>query len=508
MTMTKPTGEAVLRRRYRSMPERKVAFVDVERGIFLHERGDKMEFDESFTLVDVIDLALDPGWESERPEVVYLIGCWNAASTPRTEWFEAPKKYERVSYHRNPLIASYALWKDAGIDKGRKVAVYGTAQWFGECDDIDLVRRAYARLKALLRGNFGMETNLMATPARTGLDLLERSLPVDKEKKPYEWPVLDKSVREMIEHNIGQGRMEMLRQSERTPQTDKLYILDAIWMYSSCCRRLPSGPVEHDTVSEFAGYQVAYYRVEFQVPAGWSHIGLLPTWNPKERRTIWPSRPSKFWYTAYVCSEELRLALDNNWSVQIKERWLFSEGDGQAQDPLRNWISSLRELREGCTDERESADLGRLLRGAIRAICIKAIGSLHRKGRYLIIETPIARIADVPADAEVVWRTDSHIRWRRPIPLDANMAHFAHPEWSAYIWGRARAKLAKKALELPREAIIALRSDALALTFDPDWRGTKPGEFRLKKVIDLAGRSLPATTREYLDLLHEELEEE
>lgn len=297
--------------------------------------------------------------------------------------------------------------------------------------------------------------------------------------------------------------MEMLRQSDHTPCANKLYLIDAIWMYSACCRRLPSGSVQHDMVSEFAGYRVGFYRVEFRVPEGWKHIGLLPTWNPRERHTIWPSRPSRYWYTSFVCADELRLAIEQQWPIRIKERWLFAEGDGIAQDPLRHWIEKLRRIREECTDEREG-DLGKLLRSAIRSICIKAIGGFHRKGRYQTIETPVSRIDDIPDDAEIVWRTDTHIRWRKPISLDSSMGHFAHPEWSAYIWGRARAKLARAALSLPRECIIALRSDALALTFDPGWTGTKPGEFRLKRVVELAGRPLPRTTREYLDLLQEE----
>jgi hypothetical protein len=257
--------------------------------------------------------------------------------------------------------------------------------------------------------------------------------------------------------------------------------------------------MQHDEVDEFAGWRVGFYRVEFQVPVSWAHIGLLPTWNPKEHRPVWPSRPSRYWYPTVVSADELRLAIEQQWPIHIRERWLFAEGDKTpATDPLKNWINKLRGLRDSTEDP--------LLKRAIRAICIKAIGGLHRKGRYQIVETLADRLGDIPEDAEIVWRTDSLIRWRRPIPLDPSMEQFSHPEMAAMIWGRARARLARAALSLPRECIISLRSDAMALTFDPGWVGTKPGEFRLKRVVDLDGRPLPRTTREYLDLLQDDEE--
>lgn len=486
------------------MEARKVAFADVQAGILLHENGTCIDAGEPFSLSLLLDFASSPSWENDRPDVVYVVGCYNAASTPPSEWFESPAGWERVSYHRNPLIATF---------KGvvGSVRLYGSSQWFGQVTDIHLIRQAYMRLEEMLRKEFGQEFHLMGTPARSGLDLIERALPETKDRVAYEWPVLEKEIREVIEKNIGQGRMEMLRHVPNMPATNKLYVIDAIWMYSACCRRLPSGQCQHDTIDEFAGYRVGFYRVEFQVPPGWNHIGLLPTWNPKERRSVWPSRPSTYWYTSYCCAEELRLALEQKWPISIKERWLFDAGDTIAQDPLRRWIERLRKLRD---DASQEGPLAPLLRAAIRSLCIKAIGGLHRKGRYQVIETPINRLDLIPDDAEIVWQSGNSVRWRKPIPLDPAMAHFAHPEWSAYIWGRARARLAKAALQLPRECIIALRSDAIALTaeeialYDPQLQGTKPGEFRLKRIIDLNGRPLPKTTREYLDLLHDEEEDE
>ena len=493
----KEKGQPILKNRYRTMPARRVAFIAVRAGIVLQPDGERLDLGQSLTMKDVLEVV-----EAEDLDVVYIVGCWNAASTPRTEWFVAPETWERATYHRNPLVASYR--KKIG---GRKVSVYGSAQWFGQCGKIELVMAAYKRLQALVKGAFGDHAFLLGTPARTGLDLVERSLPLNRDKVPYEWPVLPQDVREIIEHNIGQGRMEMLRQGPKTPQADRLYIQDAFWLYAALCRRLPSGPCQHDTLAEFGEYRPGFYRVLFQVPVEWRHIGLLPTWNPKDRKTVWPSRPSTYWYESVCCPEELRLAQEQNWPVQIKERWLWNQGDDLAHDPLRNWIGKLREMRDRVTAERDGAEIAPLLRSAIRSLVIKAIGGLHRKGRYRMMETPMERLADIPEDADIVWQTDQIIRWHKPIPLDSHMAHFAHPEWSATIWGRARALLARRALEVPRECIIALRSDAMALTFDPGWKAEKPGQFRLKRTIELAGRALPVSTRDYLDLLQDEEED-
>lgn len=485
--MTEQTATPILKRRVRAYTPRTVAFVDCTRSQWAYEGGPvhtirAVEQGQYVPLGDVLRLA------SDKAESVYIVGGWNAASTPVSAWFQAPDGWERVTYHRSPLIASYKR------QDGRRVTLYSSAQWFGECDDISLIRATYIRLRVLLRATFDNDLVLMGTPARTGLDLIERSLSAS-----VSFPTLAQDVRTVIENNIGQGRLEMLAHTENTPQVDTLYVLDAIWMYSACCRRLPCEPVEHDYQNTFAGWRSAFYRVQFQVPPAWAHIGLLPTWHPKQHRTVWPSKPSEHWYEAFVGPEELKLAIENGWPVRIAERWLFREGDDIHVDPLRYWIEKLRALREMCTDEREGQK-GPLLRGAIRALCIKAVGGLHRKGRFQHIETPIEDVESIPDDAEILYITDTHCTWRKPIPLDSAMAQFAHPEWSAAIWGRARARLAKAALQLPRETIIALRSDAIVTTFDPGWHGEKPGEFRLKETLDLGGQLLPRRTSDYLQL--------
>jgi len=485
----------VLKRTVRPWPQRPACFVKLSDGMIL-ETGEVKRWSGLAELETLLGLA-----QEYQVEVMYVVGGWSAESSPSTEWFQAPENWERVSYNRNPFVAVYKK------SDGLRVTIHCTAQWFGSCDNASLCRKAYLRLRLLLRGVFDKDVTLMGTPARTGLDLIERSL-----KHDCVYEQVPDDVLEVVEHNIGQGRMEMLPILPNVPQTQRLYVIDAVWMYASCCRRLPALPLKaHDSEDTFAEYDPAFYRVKFRVPVGWAHIGLLPTWHPKQHRTVYPWKPGDYEYEGFVNSYELRLAREKGWDVRIEERWVFVDERSREADPLGTWVDKLRMLREKCTDERER-ELGPLLRAAIRAILIKAIGSMHRKGRYEQVETPVEEAESIPEGSEIIGRVGSSIRWKRAIPLHKSMMQFQHPEWSAYVWGIARHNLAKEALKHPREAVVALRSDALALAYDP---GTeyevvkktsgvlgmmRPGMFRLKEVLELQGASLPTTNREYLDL--------
>jgi hypothetical protein len=488
---------AVLRRRARPWPQRHAAFVSLAHG-FIHENGTVVRWRERASLSLILEIVAGDEWGDQAPTVVYLVGGWDAASTPATEWFTAPEGWRRTTYNRDPLIAIY---KPLEGRQGHKVTLYATAQWFGTCGSASLCQRAYTRLRALLRATFDPGADLLGTPARTGLDLLERSLPRNRDGQPYEYPVLDAEFREMIEHNIGQGRMEFLPVIGGATGAMALYILDASWMYAACVRHLAAPPMQHDREKEFAGYRCGFYLVDFQVPEGWRHIGLLPTWDAKARAPVYPCVADGRWHCAVATGEELRLAIEQGWPVEISERWLFADDRASNADPSRTWAEHLRMLRAACTDEREGK-IAPLLRAALRALLIKAVGGLHRRGRVEQVETPHERAEDVDPSM-VLEVTPSVIRWMRPIPLAPEMAGFNHPEWAALIWGRARARLARAALRLPREQIIALRSDALVTTVDPHWPDDgRPGTFRVKRVISLAdGRGLPQDERQYRRLL-------
>lgn len=490
--------DTILKRRVRPWPVRTVAFVDLQSGMFIHEAGRHLQCRIPVTLAKLLQVVAWEKWEA-KPRIVYIVGGWNVGATPKKEWFhDVPGEWELTSYHHDPLSVDYRH-----VVSGQRVRCHMTAQWFGQCGDVEICFKAFFRLRDLLRSSFDQGVSLMGTPARTGLDLIERSLPCDKSGKPYEYPVLENGVRELLEHNVGQGRMEFFERSEKA---SLLCVLDAIWMYAACTRRMPVGELNHDDVQELAdnGYRPGFYRVVFQVPENWQHIGLLPVWNG---RPTWPCVSDGQWYESYACGEEVKLARENGWNVQIAERWLFADEKTPGADPLRTWTEKLRTLRAACTDEREGK-LGKPLRDAIRALLIKAIGGLHRRGRAVLVETPIAESENLPEgavlDEDVYGLNGDVIRWWRPVALDAAMAQFQHPEWACLIWGRARARLARMALSLPFGSIVALRTDAIVTTVEVRTCGDdKPGTFRLKERYDVPGGMLPRNDQEYLKLRRE-----
>src|SRR5947209_12866622 len=177
--MIKTRTEPTLKHTARPWPPRPAAFVDLKSGALLHENGKMLNAAGGLDLHKILNAIRWDGWqESERPRIVYVVGGWNAASTPAPVWCEAPGRWERTSFNRDPFIASYKR-------DDLRVTIYCTAQWFGACSDVVLCQRAYKRLRQLLRGAFDQGVSLMGTPARTGLDLLERSLPCDKQGTPY-----------------------------------------------------------------------------------------------------------------------------------------------------------------------------------------------------------------------------------------------------------------------------------------------------------------------------------
>src|SRR5579871_4922302 len=139
----------VLKRTVRPWPSHPACFVKLEKGV-RYEDGTLKQWGHEASLKFVLEIARDC-------KIVYLVGGWDGASMPVTEWFIAPEGWERVVYHRDPLIAVYKH------EDGRKVTLYSTAQWFGKCENASLCRSAYVRLRELLRSSFDRGVDLLGT---------------------------------------------------------------------------------------------------------------------------------------------------------------------------------------------------------------------------------------------------------------------------------------------------------------------------------------------------------
>jgi len=129
-----------------------------------------------------------------------------------------------------------------------------------------------------------------------------------------------------------------------------------------------------------------------------------------------------------------------------------------------------------------------MLRQAIRAIVLKSIGSFYR---HLVVNdgyVPLEQGDAIPEFAEWEAIDENTIYYREETDLTDRQQQMLQPHWACWIWGNARTRLARAALALPYESLMALRTDGIWTTYDvgqdenPIWQETtgKPGSWRRK----------------------------
>ncbi len=438
---------------------------------------------------------------------------WESVS--RKEWFnvyhingiESPQwKQEEISWEN--LLYYYER------DDGFKVHLCGTCNYFGEELDLDTMYEAWRPLEEKLQQAFNTRYPvLLSTPAKTGKELLLISLPKGKQYRKLPDDILD-----LITHNFGQGRIETFPPLLVLVLDNGVYILDARWMYASCISNLPTGPCYRDKQNEFLGVRrkdgklardamPGFYNVTAQVPEDWQHIGLLKSGSAKEvidESGYYPNTPGET-FTNWTTSAELANAINHGWGkyIHINERIFWPYQDS---DPLAPWRRILVNLRAEIEQELEKYPNDKVLelhKNALRSILLHTIGSFHRHMDKVDGFTPFK---DLPLPPEIkVYSNIASARgvdWKGLVPLPEKKQRFIHPEWSATVWGRARASLAEVALSLPREYIVSLRTDSIWCASPPEIEDTgKPGCFRVKEYIPGPAR-LTSTPGGYIEWCH------
>lgn len=413
---------------------------------------------------------------------------WATGDLPQG-WSESP-----AGHYLDPdaLAARYRR------EDGTEVHVHRLASWVRDTDGStrpETACHAFALLRAGLGEIFGRrrqvpgkpaETErvelapaILSSPASTGRELLLRSLPAG-----HEYPVLDPEHIGLLHHTTGQGRNELLT-AEGYPADELpgLYGYDMRWAYAALCRGVTGcGPATLDTGTEFLGFAPARYEVEFRVPDGWDHLGLLGVHGEG-----WPSTPGTRWRT-WCDARELRLADRWGWKlgqdVTITRRLLLTP-DKSA--PLRTWADKLTEIRETWLPAQDApAPVIALARDMTRTVLLASLGALQGRRQKVTHAVPQDRAGEIPADAAVtvaggmlVWQTETAAGWREMV----------HPEWVGQVWAEQRCRLLDTgpkaaqasvgALHVPRSELVALRTDAVYSTTDPGWPdGGKVGQFR------------------------------
>lgn len=335
---------------------------------------------------------------------------------------------------------------------------------------------------------------LLATPSQMGADLLKRSLPYEQVYEP-----LPEDTALTILQELGQGRIETFYHGQ--DEVEQVYAYDGRWMYASCLRHVPVGPVLHDDEAAILPYVPGFYRVEVSIPREWQHIGLLPMRNPtgSSQKFSYPRQGGQV-FESWCTSSELSLALKEGWQVQVRERILWPQTH-VLPEPLKLWGERLIALRmEKAPTYAEP--LRSILQAAVRNILLHTAGGFHRVTREFDGYT--SDVTAIPATATSFELLPDGEIWRytqadRLSPLQQMLSQ---PHWAATIWGAARKKLAAQALQIPYADLMALRVDAVWTVREMFWKDTgKIGVFRREFLHDDRGLRWPRNTGEMVPLV-------
>lgn len=372
----------------------------------------------------------------------------------------------------------------------RRVEVHRAAAYFGEGDySPDDAGRAWRRLGALIGGQFD-EGRLLSTPATTGRYLLARSIPQGRE-----WPTLELETQDFLRATTGQARVQMFG---RTGRRERLEEWDGRLMYGALCSNLGAGEPVRDAVDKYEGYgRQGRYLVRFTVPRDWRRrcdcgtpghdgIGLLGV-RDEGSGWRWPAAPGET-ATTWADGIEVAIALEHGWRLQILERLLYPmpaypivrrhNGQANRRGPLDAWAGGLLKIR-GRPHAAGAELLEGLVDAGVRSILLFGLGSLHGTPRRVthVVTMEEAQAGAIPRSASNVLPLGAELMvWTEP---EAHTwAEMSHPEWTAGVWARARARLlsapmgnGRRAgmLYVPAVDVVAARTDALWLTCSPAW---------------------------------------
>lgn len=397
---------------------------------------------------------------------------------------------------------------------GAKMDIRSVGEWFGDHTDatpaeaesaFDIMREVLAR-----RVDGAV---MWASPQATGTDLLLRTLPAGRE-----WAPLDRALQDEIRTTATQGRVEtwpacpsLVAGGTTSFSIPRLVEYDGRFMYSALCAELPEGdPVggqgwpDPDALGYLPGTDPVMVRgrflVEWRAPADWRHVGILPHLGAEG--WTWPV--SRKWMRGWVDGAELLVAVRWGWEVRVKRHvcWPRPQGGG----PLKAWAATLVEARDHA--RLFGGRPSELAQAGLRAILLTTVGVLHGRAHTH------TKVGDEPEPGakrarmeggQWVWQTDAR-------KVEAARPEFAHPEWSAAVWARCRARLLDArgakgertgALHVDPASIVAFSLDALYLTDDPGW--TDDGRVgRLRRRANHEGpMAAPASRAELLALLRE-----
>lgn len=374
-----------------------------------------------------------------------------------------------------PYIGAAALRARYGRDGGT-VSVTRAAQWFGESAEPAAVAEATKHVRHVA-GTVGAV--MTGSPSRTGLAMLHATW----KRGGHEYRPQDDGVQEEIRATSGQGRFELLDRGRRLG-TPRMIALDAEFAYARIAStiELPVGDPVELAAGEWpsSAYAPAWLGVTF-TPSRDLPFGLLPV--REDRGWSWPTRGRKL--SSWATGAEVAIARQHGYRIRVERGYYWPT----KRRVLGTWAETLMRHRRRVLDLPLQPGVADAVRTATRNIAIQTIGILH--GRDATEQRTVIDPREIPDDALAVRRErDGAWRYELRAPV-ARRAGDSHPEWTAQIWGVARARLARQMLvNGPR--VIAVALDSVMLDHDPHPDSDKvPGEWRVTK---RAGRGGPFTS--------------
>lgn len=480
------TAPMLTRARWRSLRELRPAFVDWRTGRGAHDQG-SFDFRACANLGDFLD------GMPEDVERVFVTGA-RIGDTPDgfAEWMASDGGEWEPAPAGHYLEGSAPILRYCGPE-GRRIVVQRASAWFGEEPfTAAQAMSAWSTLRLAVTERWEGST-LLATPGTTGRDLFVRSLG----ERVY--PLASAEHQSLIRATSGQGRDE-LRPAPEDDDGFALGLMDGLaeydgrLMYGALCWGLGSG-VAVDQEASGPAAQASFadefrrhpqrrgrYLIKWRVPHWWRHVGLVGEW--RGGRWQYPARPGDSG-TSWVDGAELALLVAHQWPFAIARRLLLHESEGVG--PLDRWARKLVALRFALATTGE-----RLAAAGARAMLLHALGAFMGTSHTVTRATPIEDQRAVPHSAINPRIEGAYIVWGEP--RATAWPELSHPEWSAAVYGRCRARLlsgpaSTGALHVPASHVVAFRTDAVYLTSRPDW--SDDGQAGRLRLVSWAPGPLP-----------------
>jgi hypothetical protein len=420
------------------------------------------------------------------PERARLHG--SAADAARTWYLADVPGWKAAGHYLADDVALVGRWER----QGRTVEVMRGATWFGE--GVYTPRDA-AMAWHVLGGELAVAfptAVMLSTPATTGRDVWRRGIPAKGG-----FPVLSAELRELIQSTSGQGRREIVARPSHIPDQSLLSLVtqyDMRLAYAALAWGMPVGAPTMVTGKAWEAMpdddkgktlmRRGRWLVRATVPGGWDQVGILPTPSP-DGTWAWPNKPGTT-FTSWCSASELTIALAraHGWRCEVIEGFHYDEGK-----PLNTWKDKLVAIYEA---QRTNVPpvVSKMVATAARMMILSTVGAFASRTHNVTRSVPVTSSAALPDDAPIREVGGMYV-WEERGERSPWMARVSHPEWSAEIWGRCRARLLEAptgtpgvkagALHVPPGTVIGMRTDGITLAGDPGWPDDgKAGRFRLK----------------------------